>query len=99
MIHGAETWPMKVAISQLLDRAEMRMVQWICGVSLCDRITSEELRKRLGITNIGEILRRARLRWFGHVMRKDDNSWVKNGCFLKSKVKYQKATEKHGEKQ
>ena len=94
MIHGAETWPMKVAISQLLDRAEMRMVRWICGVSLCDRIASEELRKRLGITNIGEILRRARLRWFGHVMRKDDNSWVKNCMFLEVEGKVPKGNRK-----
>ena len=35
------------------------------------------LRKRLKIPDIGEMLRRARLRWFGHVMRKDDDDWVK----------------------
>ena len=31
----------------------------------------------MGILDIGEMLRRARLRWFGHVMRKEDDDWVK----------------------
>ena len=77
MIYGAETWPMKKVISQLLDRAEMRMVRWMCGVSLLDKIKSEELRKRMEILDIGEMLRMARLRWFGHVMRMDEDNWVK----------------------
>ena len=77
MIYGAETWPMKKCIGDLLDRAEMRMVRWMCGVSLLDHIRSEDLRKRMEILSIEEMLRRARLRWFGHVMRKDDDDWVK----------------------
>ncbi len=55
----------------------MRMVRWMCGVSLLDHIRSEDLRKRMGILGIEEMLRRARLRWFGHVMRKEDDDWVK----------------------
>ena len=42
-----------------------------------NRITSEELRKRLSIEAVTEIVRRGRLRWFGHVERKADNDWVK----------------------
>ena len=49
----------------------------MCGVSLLDRIRSEELRKLLGILDIGEMLRRARLRRFGHIMRKEEDDWVK----------------------
>ena len=77
MIYGAETWPMKKDNSSLLERAEMRMVRWMCGVTLRDHIRSEELRKSMGILSIEEMLRRARLRWFGHVMRKEYNDWVK----------------------
>ena len=32
-----------------LQRAEMRMVRWICGVKLKDRLPSKELRERLGV--------------------------------------------------
>ena len=32
-----------------LQRAEMRMVRWMCGVKLKDRLPSKELREKLGI--------------------------------------------------
>jgi len=35
MLHGSETWPGKKKISSL-QRAEMRMVRWMCGVKLQD---------------------------------------------------------------
>ena len=46
-------------------------------VSLLDHIRSEDLRKRMEILGIEEMLRSARLRWFGHVRRKNDDDWVK----------------------
>ncbi|XP_038052734.1 uncharacterized protein LOC119725402 [Patiria miniata] len=53
------------------------MIRWMCGVSLADRLSSEELRRRVGVEGIGIVLRRHRLRWFGHVERKEDVNWVK----------------------
>ena len=44
---------------------------------MLDRIRNEELIERMGIKPIGEKIRISRLRWFGHVMRKDDDDWVK----------------------
>jgi len=57
--------------------AEMRMVRWMCGVKLKDRLPSKELRERLGIDDIALVLQQNRLRWYGHVLRKDDDDWVK----------------------
>ena len=52
------------------------MVRWICGVSLRDRLSSDELRARLGIKSILDVMRERRLRWFGHVERRDRDSWL-----------------------
>ena len=68
---------MKVEDKQRLERTEKMMVRWMCGVTLKNRITSEELRNRLSIEAVTEIVRRGRLRWFGHVERKADDDWVK----------------------
>ena len=38
----------------------------------------EELRQRLGIDSVSGVLRRIRLRWFGHVERKNDDEWLKH---------------------
>ena len=49
----------------------------MCGVKLKDRLPSKELRERLGVDDIALILQQNRLRWYGHVQRKDDDVWVK----------------------
>lgn len=77
MIYGSETWPMKKVIEDKLERTDMRMIRWMCGMSLRDRKTSAELRKRIGVEAINDVMRRNRLRWFGHVERKLDDDWVK----------------------
>jgi len=33
--------------------------------------------RRLGIDDIALVLHQNRLRWYGHVLRKDDDDWVK----------------------
>jgi len=58
-----------------LQRAEIRMVRWMCNVTVKD--PSKELRERLGINDIILILQQKRLRWYGHVLRKEDTDWVK----------------------
>ena len=55
---------------------EMRMVRWMCGIKLKDRLPSKELRERLGIDDITLVLQQNRLRWYGHVLRKNDD-WMK----------------------
>jgi len=77
MLHGSETWPVKNENVVALQRAEMRMVRWMCGIKLKDRLPSKELRERLGVDDIAVILQQNRLCWYGHVLRKDDDDWVK----------------------
>ena len=72
MLHGSETWPVRKENVVALQLAEMRMVRWMCGVKLKDRLPSQELRERLGIDDIALVLQQNRLRWYGHVLRKED---------------------------
>ena len=77
MLHGSETWPVRKENVVAFQRAEMRMVSWMCGVKLKDRLPSKELRERLGVDDIALILQQNRLRWYGHMLRKDNDDWVK----------------------
>jgi len=77
MLHVSETWPVRKENVVALQQAEMRMVRWICGVKLKDRLPSKGLRERLGVDDIALVLQQNRLRWYGHVLRKDDDDWVK----------------------
>jgi hypothetical protein len=78
MLYGSETWATKVADMHRLSRAEMMMVRWMCGVSLKERKPNQELLGRLGIVCVTEVVRRSRLRWFGHLERKCGAGWVTN---------------------
>jgi len=49
----------------------------MCNIKVKDRVPSNELRERLGIDDIILILQQNRLRWHGHVLRKEDTDWVK----------------------
>jgi len=43
MLHGSETWPVRKENEVALQRAEMRMVRWMCNVKVKDRVSSKEL--------------------------------------------------------
>jgi len=43
MLHGSETWPVRKENVVALQRAEMRMVRWMCG----QRGPGERLSKRI----------------------------------------------------
>jgi len=46
MLHGSETWPVRMENEVELQWAEeMRIVRWMCGVKLEDRIPSKGLRE------------------------------------------------------
>ena len=51
----------------------------MCVVTLRDKVPTVERRRRLGIEGVVEVMRRGRLRWFGHVERKEVDDWA-NTC-------------------
>jgi len=50
-----------------LNRTDMSMIRWMCGVNLNERKKSEELRELFGLEQVSFMIKRSRLRWFGHV--------------------------------
>ena len=77
MIYGSETWVMNVEQQRRLERVEMLMVRWMCVISLRERKTNDELQKMMGIEPVMDVVKRNRLRWLGHVLRKDESDWVR----------------------
>jgi len=41
MLYRSEIWPVRKENKVALQRAEMRMVRWMCGVKLQDRVTNK----------------------------------------------------------
>ena len=78
MVYGSETWVMIKEEERVLQRAERAMVRMMCGVKLRDRKRSEELMALVGLDeNIVALVRRLRLRWYGHVLRSGEGDGIR----------------------
>ena len=74
LLHSSETWPIKRAQERRMEVAEMRMLRWMCGVTRRDRIRNDYIRGTVKVTEVTEKMQERRLQWFGHVMRKEEES-------------------------
>jgi hypothetical protein len=77
MLYASECWALKKREEQKIQVAEMRMLRLMSGVTRQDRIRNEYVRSSLGVDNVCDKLAVNRLRWFGHVVRKDEGDVVK----------------------
>ena len=71
-MYGAETWAVKKAQEKKLDVAEMRMLRWMSGVTKMDRIRNERIKRIAKIGEISKKVQESRLKWYGHVSRRED---------------------------
>ena len=76
MTYGSETWEMKSSSVERIEKAEMRMVRWMCRASLCERKKNEDLLQSMGLVRIGQVMRKSRPRWYGHVARREETHWL-----------------------
>ena len=49
----------------------------ICGAMLKDMVESTVIASRVGMDDLEEHLRQKRLRWFGHIVRRDEEVEIK----------------------
>ena len=59
----------KKTFERKMQVIEIRMLRWMCGHTLMDRMRNHEFREKLALAPIPAKMRRNRLRWFRHVQR------------------------------
>ena len=52
------------------------------GSKLLERISNNKLTKAMGVKRIAVVMRWSRLRWFGHVHRREEGEWIRKVCEL-----------------
>ena len=70
IMYGMETVAVTDKQVGKLKVAELKMVRWALGVTREDKIRNEYIRGTAKIAKLGEKIRGARLRWYGHVKRR-----------------------------
>ncbi|KAI0530470.1 hypothetical protein KFK09_000014 [Dendrobium nobile] len=77
MFYGAECWPLKEKHNTKLSVAKMRMLRWMSGFTLRDRIRNEHIREKVGVAPVEDKIRESRLRLFAHIKRRSSNDPVR----------------------
>ncbi|KAK3521227.1 hypothetical protein QTP70_001041 [Hemibagrus guttatus] len=67
MLYGLETVSLRKRQESELEVAELKMLRFSLGVTRLDRIRNEYIRGTAHVGCLGDKVREARLRWFGHV--------------------------------
>ena len=72
MLYGLETVALTKRQDAEMEVAEWKMLRFSLGVKRIDKIRNEYIRGTAQVGRFGEKTREARLRWYGHVLGKDD---------------------------
>ena len=76
LLYGSKTWPVKEEDLVRLHRTEMAMLRWMSHATFKDRIPSKDLLTKFDLLPVRRVVQRNRLRWFGHVIRMDNDNRV-----------------------
>ena len=71
MVYGLETVAVTKKQVEEMEVAEMKMLRFTMGVTRKDKIRNEHIRSTVKVEWLGMKMREGRLRWYGHVMRRD----------------------------
>lgn len=53
--------------------AKMKMLRWMCRVTRMDRIQNEHIQGTVKVADVAEKIQEAMLRWYGHIVRREEN--------------------------
>ncbi len=76
MLYACETWTVTAEIERMVQATEMRFFRRLLGITYRDRIKNivvrDKIRKYIGpYEGLAELVRRRKLRWYGHVIRSE----------------------------
>ena len=71
MVYGLEMMAVTKKQVKEMEVAEMKMLRFAMGMTRKDKIRNKYIRGTVKVEQLGMKMREGRLRWYGHVMRRD----------------------------
>ena len=71
MVYGLETVAVTKKQVEEMEVAEMKMLRFAMEETRKDKIRNEHIRSTIKVEQLGIKMREGRLRWYGNVMRRD----------------------------
>ena len=79
MVYGLETVAVTKKQVEEMEVADIKMLRFAMGVRRKDKILNEYIRSTVKVERLGMKMREGRLRWYGHVMRRDQEYVGRDG--------------------
>ena len=73
MLYGMEAVAVTGGQERKMEVAEMKMLRFSLGKTRMDRVTNEAIRNTLKVGELRGKLRETRLRWYGHVLKREED--------------------------
>ena len=83
MTYGEDCWSIKKQHMHKMNVAKMGMLRWMCDKTRKNKIKNERFREHLGVSTIGDKIRKTRLRWFEHVQCRPTMTPVRKSLAMK----------------
>ena len=84
--YGCETWPLGQNEIGIFQRTERAMVTNMCWVKLMEKKSTTDLMQMLDLNEtMDQLVIANSVRWYGHVLRKDENNFLRRASDLKVK--------------
>ena len=80
MLYGSETCCLRENEMAILRKTKRAIVRAMCGAKLMEKMRTEDLMEMLGLKET--VVQKAKpneVRWYGHVLRRDDGHVVRTG--------------------
>ena len=83
MLYGSVTWSLGQNEIGILLRTERAMERNMCGVKLMDKKSTKDLMQILDLNEaMDQLAKASSVRWYGHVLRKDKNNFLRRALDL-----------------
>ena len=84
MLYVSETWCLRENEMAILRKTERAIVRAMCGAKLMEKKRSGDLMEMLGLKEMVVKMAKAnRVRWYGHVLRRDDGHVLRKALEFK----------------
>ena len=78
LIYGCETWPVRAEDVRKLESFDHWCLRVIARIKWSDMVSNSAVRRSCyNIVKIGDLLRKRRLEWFGHAVRRAEDDLLK----------------------
>ena len=94
MVYGLDTVAVTKKQVKEMEVAEMKMLRFAMGLTRKDKIKNEYIRSTVKVERLGIKMREGRLRWYGHVMRRDKEYVGRKMIEMESPGKRKRGTKK-----